>query len=189
MTEEEFDKAILRGEKLWILDDMVLDLTDFMPNHPGGVFVLDQNIGRDISKFFYGGYQLDGNGGKPGSSTTAYAHSNIARKIANQYAVAALARIQTPTGRYEIIPEQIHKMNNSTSTFVFGQVDTTSNNDKFKMFSGDVTQIGKHFLFYSLGTNGVPIIARNRVLRRHYTTTNALRKPVYDALLECIRTG
>ena len=99
---------------------MVLDLSDFMPNHPGGVFVLQQNIGRDISKFFYGGYQLDGNGGKPGSASTAYAHSNMARKIANQYAVAAYARIQTPAGRYEILSEQTHVMNSSTKTFVFG---------------------------------------------------------------------
>jgi cytochrome b involved in lipid metabolism len=56
MTEEKFEEEILKGKRLWILDDMVLDLTYYMPNHPGGAFLLEQNIGRDISKFFYGGY-------------------------------------------------------------------------------------------------------------------------------------
>lgn len=40
MTEHEFENAVKRGEQLWILDDLVLNLTPFMPNHPGGAFVL-----------------------------------------------------------------------------------------------------------------------------------------------------
>jgi cytochrome b involved in lipid metabolism len=30
-----------------------------MINHPGGKFVVEANIGRDISKFFYGGYSME----------------------------------------------------------------------------------------------------------------------------------
>ena len=30
-----------------------------MHEHPGGKFALQQNIGRDISKFFNGGYSLE----------------------------------------------------------------------------------------------------------------------------------
>ena len=26
--------------------------------HPGGRFMINKTVGRDISKFFYGGYQL-----------------------------------------------------------------------------------------------------------------------------------
>ena len=71
---------------------MVLNLADYMSTHPGGAFLLQQNIGRDISKYFYGSYQLDGNGGKPGAKSQAYAHSNLARKIANKYAIAAFVK-------------------------------------------------------------------------------------------------
>jgi cytochrome b involved in lipid metabolism len=39
----------------------VLDVTKFLNEHPGGKFVLEHNIGRDISKYFYGGYSMDGN--------------------------------------------------------------------------------------------------------------------------------
>jgi len=65
---------------------MVLDVKDFINHHPGGRFVLTHNIGRDISKFFYGGYSLEGNSGadpKPG-----YNHSNYSRMIVNKIIVA-----------------------------------------------------------------------------------------------------
>lgn len=57
----------------------MLNVTDYMDNHPGGKFLLEHNIGRDISKFFYGGYALDGNGTKFGS--IANTHSNAARWV------------------------------------------------------------------------------------------------------------
>ena len=59
MTLDEFYVRIKNGEKLVILDDMILDVTKFMGEHPGGLFSLEHNVGRDISKFFYGGYSLE----------------------------------------------------------------------------------------------------------------------------------
>jgi cytochrome b involved in lipid metabolism len=56
ISEEVFEELVLKGKHLFILDDLVLDLTDYIPNHPGGAFLLQHNIGRDVSKFFYGGY-------------------------------------------------------------------------------------------------------------------------------------
>jgi len=35
-----------------------LDLKGYERNHPGGKFNLIHNLGRDISKFFFGGYNL-----------------------------------------------------------------------------------------------------------------------------------
>ena len=61
-----------------ILDDMVLDVSDFIFNHPGGKFSLDHNIGKDISKFFYGGYSLENKG-----RLAPYTHSNDARIAVN----------------------------------------------------------------------------------------------------------
>ena len=47
---------------------------------------MQQNIGRDISKFFYGGYSMEDNlGPKPGQG---YRHSNYARLIVNSIAIA-----------------------------------------------------------------------------------------------------
>ena len=78
MTVEEFtSRVVLEGQKLVILDDLVLEVDDYMDNHPGGRFLLEHNIGRDISKYFYGGYGLDGNILSSGSLKNT--HSNIAR--------------------------------------------------------------------------------------------------------------
>ena len=41
-----------------IFDNLVLDLKGYHRNHPGGKFNLIHNLGRDISKFFFGGYNL-----------------------------------------------------------------------------------------------------------------------------------
>lgn len=59
MSMDEFLSKVKNGEQLVILDDMVLDVSKFQYNHPGGLFSIHHNVGRDISKFFYGGYSLE----------------------------------------------------------------------------------------------------------------------------------
>lgn len=61
MSPKEFHDLVNHGRKLVILDELVLDIESFVKHHPGGRFVLNHNIGRDISKFFHGGYSLEGN--------------------------------------------------------------------------------------------------------------------------------
>ena len=87
MTREEFERSVFtEGKNYVLLDDLVLDVTDFKEKHPGGRFVVEHNIGRDISKFFYGGYSLEGNmGARPQSG---HIHSSYARQIVNDLAVA-----------------------------------------------------------------------------------------------------
>jgi hypothetical protein len=58
ITVEEFDERVQKGENLVIYENMVLDFGDYAMFHPGGKFVLEKNIGRDITKFFYGSYQM-----------------------------------------------------------------------------------------------------------------------------------
>ena len=86
MSKSEFSNNIQNGRKLIILDELVLDVEHFIDQHPGGRFVLQHNIGRDISKFFYGGYQLEGNLGA--SPAKGYAHSSYAKRIVNDLAIA-----------------------------------------------------------------------------------------------------
>lgn len=85
MTVEEFKAKIQNGQNLLLLDDLVLDVGKFKDNHPGGKFVLEHNIGRDISKFFYGGYILENNNGlKP------HTHTNVARNVVNSLIIARI---------------------------------------------------------------------------------------------------
>ena len=57
-TNEQVDKGVAAGIPLLIFDNLVLNLNGYDKFHPGGKFVLKQNFGRDISKFFNGGYSL-----------------------------------------------------------------------------------------------------------------------------------
>jgi cytochrome b involved in lipid metabolism len=78
MTLKEFEDRIEGGEELVIIDDLVLNVGKFKSEHPGGKFLLEHNVGRDISKYFYGGYVLENTTGlKP------VRHSNLAVKIVN----------------------------------------------------------------------------------------------------------
>jgi stearoyl-CoA desaturase (delta-9 desaturase) len=80
MSREEFAQELKRGRKLVLLDDLVLDITEFVSEHPGGKFVMNHNVGRDISKFFFGGYCLEDND-KP--NNRGHNHSVYARMIVN----------------------------------------------------------------------------------------------------------
>lgn len=64
----------------------MLDVANYISWHPGGKFLLTHNIGRDISKFFHGGYSLEGNLGPVPAA--GYAHSNVARQVVNKLIIA-----------------------------------------------------------------------------------------------------
>jgi cytochrome b involved in lipid metabolism len=91
MTSDEFNKLVHEQKtSLVILDDLVLDVSDYMSNHPGGTFLLKNNVGRDISKFFYGGYSQDGNLIANGAALMVHRHSNLSRLQVNTIAIARL---------------------------------------------------------------------------------------------------
>jgi Cytochrome b5-like Heme/Steroid binding domain len=96
MTQQEFQSLVSKGRKLVILDDLVLDVESFLTRHPGGQWNISHNIGKDIGKFFYGGYSIDGNEvGNVGKSGVK--HSNFARKAVNKLIIARYGATQSTT--------------------------------------------------------------------------------------------
>lgn len=57
-TPDEIDSQVDEGKPLVVFDNLVLNLNGYERIHPGGKFNLIHNLGRDISKFFFGGYNL-----------------------------------------------------------------------------------------------------------------------------------
>ena len=86
-----------------ILDDLVLDVTQFASCHPGGRFVIDKNIGRDASKYFHGGYSYE-------ASAKNHAHSNYARTIVNSLIVARY------TGKRDIATMAVRTADNTPTS-------------------------------------------------------------------------
>jgi len=90
---------------------MVLNVRGFKSEHPGGAFLLDFHIGRDISKFFYGGYVLENQSGmKP------HTHSNLGRSIVNSLIIGKL-RKSADIYNAKVVSTSV--VNSSTKVFTF----------------------------------------------------------------------
>jgi len=61
------------------LDDKVIDVESFFDNHPGGRHLLKSNIGRDITKFFFGAYEFKNANGINIKNT----HSSLGYQLAS----------------------------------------------------------------------------------------------------------
>jgi Cytochrome b5-like Heme/Steroid binding domain len=130
---------IARGDKLVILDDMVLDVINFRWEHPGGQFLIDFHIGHDISKYFYGGYVLEHSTGMKPTN-----HSNVARSIVNGLIIGKLCKVS-----HTFEGQIIHCTDVNSNTKVL-----TMKCDEV-IVSGDVDDFGKHFLIRSLNNRSI----------------------------------
>jgi Cytochrome b5-like Heme/Steroid binding domain len=143
---------IARGEKYVILDDMVLDVRKFRSEHPGGQFLIDFHIGRDVSKFFYGGYVLENQSGM-----TPYTHSNVARAIVNSMIIG---KLNESSETFEGVITHDYNINATTKVFTF-KIESEDVHYKAPA-STSVDTIGKHYLLRSIAQPNV---------RRHYTVS------------------
>lgn len=160
-----------QGYQIVILDNVVLDVKDFIKLHPGGRFVLEHNIGRDISKFFYGGYTLEGN--LSGKSPVGYNHSAVARRIANSL---IMARYEKDSMHEGVICRHLRRVdiNATTANFTFSADSVVPN---FKIYYPGMNTIAKHFLVRSHANKGV---------FRHYTVSNAMNPAVFKEYLRVL---
>ena len=99
-TPEEIDAEVRSGTKLVIFDNLVLNLNGYERIHPGGKFRLMHNLGRDISKFFLGGYQLiNVKNQKP------HTHSQAALDIVKSLTVGVI-------DQQEIVKDELYRLTN-----------------------------------------------------------------------------
>lgn len=145
-----------------------MDVSKYKANHPGGRFVLDFNVGRDVSKFFYGGYILENSYGM-----RPHTHSNLARRIVNTLIIGRLAD-KAKTFAAKIVDKQA--VNSTTSTFVL-RIEGSDPNFLLPS-STDIQQIGRHFLVRSYARPNV---------RRHYTVSSCMQKELYEEYVSACR--
>lgn len=150
-----------------ILDNLVLNVEEFMMVHPGGRFVMKRVIGTDISKFFFGGYCMEGNleGVSPG-----YNHSSYARMIVNDLAFAIYE------GDIPVTREQVHmsqsqskEIKKSLKNVVLEHITVQ---EAFHSFYDDERMLGKHFRVQHCD---------NLDLSRHYTISNVMSPQIYTS--------
>ena len=121
MLREEFDQRIAKGEKLVLLDDLVLNVEAFAKEHPGGRFLITHNIGRDISKFYYGGYSLEDN--LRASPAKGHIHTIFADRIVKDLAISRfMDEEDVATTRCLIREDLCRDVNSTTKTIVFENI-------------------------------------------------------------------
>ena len=194
----QFKERVKNGEKLVLLDDLVLDMGNYITNHPGGRFSMEANIGRDVSKFFYGGYALENQGDL---AVKPHTHSNDARKLVEKFAIGYLDK-KTYVNQFNI--QSAHPANGegTTQTIVFNNKqgerradDNATNNSLL-----NPTCIAKHYVVKSTAlpqrANALELVKDGRLLsdtqvsksgqydanmsgiKRHYTEAFAMRPAV-----------
>lgn len=164
---EEFNKRVKAGEKLVILDDMVIDVSDYMDHHPGGRFSLENNIGKDISKFFYGGYSQE-------SNLSPHTHSNEARKALNTLIVATLVQ-EVSTEIFKISESQ--SLTSSITSVTFSRA--AKNPQPLPNPVLNLEHAGKHFLVRQAGKRTY----------RQFTYCFAIQPEVYKHLTRLAADG
>lgn len=173
---EEFERRLHAGEMLMILDDLVLDVSEFYKVHPGGKFVIEHTVGSDIAKFFYGGYSLEDNM-KP-KPAFGFRHSNYARMIANDIAVARFDCPETGSvvSDCRLRWDLDNTVNRLTRSFVLETLDKQPRTNYKKYYPG-TKNLTKHFWIRNM--NNASVI-------RHYTTCNAMAPAFYNELVRCL---
>ena len=90
MTEEEFIKS---KDKLAIFENYVIKISGYFFDHPGGKYVLQECVGKDIGKYLNGSYSME-------SNMSPHTHSVIAYKILQKLAVAKLKMPESHTSLF-----------------------------------------------------------------------------------------
>lgn len=177
MNVEEFERRLHAGEMLMILDDLVLDVSEFYKVHPGGKFVIEHTVGTDIAKFFYGGYSLEDN--MMPTPAFGFRHSNYARMIANDIAIA---RFDCPKAGSEesfvrLKTDLDNEVNSLTRSFVFETLDRKPRHN-YKAYYPGTKNLTKHFWIRNMDQPNVI---------RHYTTCNAMAPRFYSELCRVLK--
>jgi len=160
------------GKQLCVLDDLVLNVGRYASRHPGGKFLIDATVGRDVSKYFYGGYKMENS---KSNRDAPYRHSMMARKCIpglvyarlNEKAMTAEAGIIEKT---DIVAD--------TKAFTFECTDKAR--EVWSLFYQDIQMIGRHFLLTNTRVHSV---------QRQYTVCSSMRKPVHDGVVAQLKAA
>jgi len=175
ITEEEFYAITRRGKRhLLLLDDLVLDATDYAPYHPGGKFIIERTRGTDISKFFYGGYNLE-----PLTNGENYNHTNYARLACNTLIIGKLVR-SVEICKVTIGAESDASEDKLIKTFKFVAAPGSVLSQQIARHY-PIDNTGKHYLLQEVTKDG-----RYIGNIRHYTVSNVMAEDQYNDMCRAL---
>jgi len=139
--------------------------------------VIEHCIGTDIAKFFYGGYSLEDNM-KP-TPAFGFRHSNYARMIANDIAIARLdcSEEGAVVSKAKLAWQKDNVVNKLTRSFFWETMDGEPRHN-YKAYYPGMKYLTRHFWIRSMKAPEVI---------RHYTTCNAMATKFYSELVRVLQ--
>jgi len=134
----------LKNMKWVILGNSIFDLTDWI--HPGGNFIIQDCVGKEVGRYFYGNFALEGSRMKPHKhSAVAFAHltSSYIGELTNYESILVSKESQK-----EMISEHHQKwkiVSIKPISDTVGQVCFESSKVHVKMFGTSLSWLGRHF--------------------------------------------
>lgn len=188
ITLAEYRKLIDEGKNYVLFDSFVIDVTSFIPEHPGSSYTIKQLIGRDIGRYFYGAYHLE-------SSVNPHKHSSFAFRVIVKLAVAKieesdLVLFHTKSGNDIQIEEKTDKRDSNTTnnTSFFTVVDKTEIGDSLYRVCLEGSSVTVQNF-----NSGSPIFERSILvtslqnnLSRYYTVCQCMWKGIYDEYITAL---
>ena len=202
VTHHQYMEMVEAGHDVAVIDDLVVDLTKYAFHHPGGAFVLKQNVGRDISKYFHGAFSMENMGS---SRVFNWYHSTNARRIVNSIAIARYIS-RAPVRIVNVYHERNANKTGTCKTFRFKSIYQDQTGDggmKDNLIFGeenadgqylcpliDHTSVARHYLIKSTshpdtigGASPEGIFDdRKHGIRRQFTECFSMRRDIYEAL-------
>ena len=173
-TSTEIEEAVEVGDPLVICDNLVLRTNGYEKIHPGGKFVIQKNLGRDIAKFYYGNYALTS-----GALTKIYTHSARANRILHSMIVGVIEDQHDAIFHQTKIYSK-HTLTDSIGTFTFKTLDGRKVRN-YKKWYVDLSMVAKHF---TVSSRALPHIRRQYTICQtmEVRRLNALHKLAKDIL-------
>jgi cytochrome b involved in lipid metabolism len=97
---------------------LILDVGRYSSRHPGGKFLIDAVVGRDASKYFYGGYKMEN---QKSNKDGPWRHTMVARRTVMDLVVARLTK-KAPETETKVLEKT--KINSDSSSFTFEAKDS-----------------------------------------------------------------
>ena len=158
---------MLNGLKL---GNKVYDLTDW--THPGGNFIIQACLGREIGRYFYGNYALEGTNMKPhkhSALTLKQINSFYVGEISNFESILVSKKTELPATSQVVSEWKISSIRQVTETV--SEVNFVSEEFKVKNFGTSPSWLGRHFTVS---------FARDNSAARLYTTAVSLNQSNYN---------
>jgi len=184
LPEMSIEQVRISDRKLAIFDQYVIDLGWYYVDHPGGKYVLDECVGKEIGKYFYGAYSLDNN-------IKVHKHSYIAGKILTKLAVGRLIQPnevkKSVVDKGAPVPKANSLQGSSLQYSVVSRhelvpnvyrIKFKSDDYKFKVVVPGTSTFGRHYIMNSsLGE-----------VSRYYTICNCMNSEIYKMYTDAFET-